>query len=79
MAKTINGIEKAIKSLSDIAKKYSMTVLMSNCIGQSGDGDCAGKTSVWNNKGFLLAQLNDINEGIIIINTETEEVSEKTL
>lgn len=79
VAKSLNGVDKAIKTLSDIGSKYSMTVLMSNCIGHSGGYECAGKTSVWNNKGLLVGQLNDTNEGIIIIDTDTQEVIEKTV
>ncbi len=77
VAKFVNGIDKALTRLSDIANKYSMTVLMSNCVGQCDDFECAGKTSIWNNKGLLAGQLNDTNEGIIIIDTDTQELIEK--
>ena len=79
VAKTAKGVDKAIQSLSEIANKYSMLVLMSNCIGESDGDECAGKTSVWNNKGLLAGQLNDTNEGIIIIDTETQELTSKTI
>jgi predicted amidohydrolase len=79
VAKTVKGVEKAIKTLSDIANKYSMTVLMSNSVGLCDDGECAGKTSIWNNKGLLAGQLNDTNEGILIIDTDTQELIEKTI
>ncbi|MBE7473907.1 MAG: carbon-nitrogen hydrolase family protein [Anaerolineae bacterium] len=79
VAKFVNGIDKAINRLADIARKYSMTVLMSNCIGQADGSECAGKTSIWNNKGLLVGQLNDKNEGILIIDTDTQELIEKTV
>jgi predicted amidohydrolase len=79
VAKSVSGAATAIKTLSDIANKYSMTVLMSNCIGYCDNVYCGGKTSIWNNKGILAGQLNDTNEGIIIINTDTQEVIEKTI
>jgi len=79
VAKTADGVEKAVKSLSGIAGKYSMTVLMSNCVGHCDNFDCGGKTSIWNNKGLLVAQLNDTDEGIIIIDTDTQELIEKTI
>lgn len=75
----MNQVDKAIERLSDIATKYSMTVLMSNCIGESDGMECGGKTSIWNNKGLLLGQLDDTNEGIIIIDTETQELIKKTI
>jgi predicted amidohydrolase len=79
VAKSVNGVEKAVKSLSHIANKYSMTVLMSNCVGQCDDFECGGKTSIWNNKGLLMGQLNDTDEGIIIIDTTTQELISKTI
>jgi predicted amidohydrolase len=73
VAKFANGIDSAIKTLSEIATKYSMMVLMSNCVGKSDGHDCAGKSSVWNSKGVLLGQLDDRSEGIIMIDTDTQE------
>lgn len=77
VAKFVNGVDKAVKRLAEIAEKYSMTVLMSNCIGIADGQECAGKTSVWNKKGVLLGQLNDTNEGIIIFDTDTQELIKK--
>ena len=79
VAKFVNGIDKALNRLSDIAKKYSITVLMSNCVGQSDGYECAGKTSVWNSKGLLTGQLNGSDEGILIIDTNTQKLVEKTI
>jgi len=79
VAKTVDGVEKAVKTLSAIANKYSMTVLMSNYIGLCDGVECGGKTSIWNNKGLLLGQLDDIHEGILIIDTNTGELIEKTI
>jgi predicted amidohydrolase len=79
VAKSVSGLEKATKTLSDIASKYSMTVLMSNCIGTCDDFECGGRTSIWNNKGLLMGQLNDTNEGILIIDTVKQELIEKII
>jgi predicted amidohydrolase len=79
VAKSVNQVDKAIERLSDIATKYSMTVLMSNCVGQSGGMEGGGRTSIWNNKGLLVGQLDDTNEGIIIIDTDTQELIKKTI
>jgi predicted amidohydrolase len=78
VAKTADGVEKAAKTLSDIAKNYSMTVLMSNCLGYCDNFESAGKTAVWNNHGTLAGQLNDVQEGILIFDTNTKEVIEIT-
>jgi predicted amidohydrolase len=79
VAKSVTGVEKASNSLSEIAGKYSMTVLMSNCVGYCDNFESAGKSSIWNNKGLLMGQLNDTNEGIIIFDPDTEELFEKII
>ncbi len=79
VAKTAEGVEKASVILADIANKYSMTVLMSNCIGPCDNFESAGRSSVWNNKGELLGQLDSIHEGILIFNTNTNQLAKKTI
>ncbi|MDB5231355.1 MAG: Nitrilase/cyanide hydratase and apolipoprotein N-acyltransferase [Chitinophagaceae bacterium] len=69
------GVDKAVKRLSEIARKYSMTVLFSNCVGETGGYTCTGNSAIWNDKGVLLAQLDSENEGILIIDTDTQEIS----
>jgi predicted amidohydrolase len=53
-----------------------MHVLMANFTGESGGYECAGKSSVWNNNGSLLGQLNRENEGLLILNTENNQIEE---
>ena len=79
VAKSESGVEKANEILSGIATKYSMAVLMSNCVGPCDNFEAVGKTSIWNNKGLLVAQLNDNSEGILIIDTDTQKLIEKTI
>lgn len=69
VGKSASGVDNAVQTLSGIAKKYSMTVLMSNCVGPSGGFESAGRSSIWNRQGLLLGQLNDRDEGILIIDT----------
>lgn len=76
VAKTAPGIDTAVERLSQIADKYSMMVLMANCIGIADGRQCAGKSSVWNGRGMLLAQLDDSNEGLLILDTQTQMTSE---
>lgn len=77
--KSVNGIDKACKSLSEIANRYSMVVLLANCVGQSGGYECAGKTSAWNNEGVLTGQLDDSSEGILIIDTVTGKIIKRQI
>ncbi len=79
VAKFADGVARAINRLADIARVYSMPVFMANCIGHADRNECAGKTSIWNEKGVLIGQLNDTHEGILIDDTDTQELIEKTL
>lgn len=56
-----------------------MIVSMANCIGHCDNFECGGKTSVWNNKGLLVGQLNDTDEGILMLETDTQELIRKTI
>jgi predicted amidohydrolase len=73
VAKSVKGIDKALSTLSETAKKYSTIVMMSNCIGICDGEECAGKSSIWNNKGELIGQLDGKHEGMLIFNTQTGE------
>jgi predicted amidohydrolase len=79
VAKSQNGINKTLSHFPHIASKYSMTVLMANCIGHCDNFESVGKSSVWSNKGILVGELDDTNEGIIIYDTITQEINKKIL
>lgn len=66
---SVNGIDADLEKLEEIAKNYQMITLMSNYIGESGGYKCAGKSSVWNQRGELIGQLDTYNEGLIILDT----------
>ena len=79
VAKSQNGINKAMAHYPEIAKRFSMPVLMSNCVGFCDNFQSVGKSAVWTKQGNLIAQLDDKLEGILILDTETEKVVEQTL
>lgn len=71
---SVGGVDSDLQKLSDIARKYNMVTFMANFIGESGGYKCAGKSSVWNEKGELVKQLGDNDEGLIIYDAKTKEV-----
>jgi len=79
VAKSQNGIDKAIKHYPAIARKYAMPVLMSNCLGFCDNFLSVGKSTVWTKQGRLAGQLDDTNEGLLIFDTETEKVFSHTI
>ena len=79
VAKSQSGIDKAMLHYPAVAKRFSMPVLMSNCIGYCNDFQSVGKSSVWTKQGDLVGQIDDKLEGILVFNTETEEINEQIL
>lgn len=77
VAKTADGMEKAARRLSEIARTNSIPVLISNSVGYSDNFLSAGNSSVWNASGELIGRLDDKNEGILIFDTETQETIRK--
>lgn len=77
VAKTVGGMERAENRLSDIARNHAIPVLISNSLGYSDNFLSAGKSAVWDSSGNLLKQLDDENQGLLIFDTETQEVTEK--
>ena len=74
VAKTVDGMNKAVEALSSTAKRYSMVVLLSNCVGECEGKKAGGRSSAWNNKGLLLAQLSDTDEELLIFDTDTHGI-----
>jgi len=74
VAKSKTGIAKAMNHYPTVAKTYSMPVLMSNCIGYCDNFQSVGQSAVWTKRGELAGQLDDQREGLLIFDTETEEV-----
>lgn len=70
---SFNGIDKDLNRLAVIAATYRIPVLMSNCIGITGEYNCAGKTSAWNKEGALIEQLDSEHEGLLMMDTATLE------
>jgi len=70
---SIGGIDAELKKLSGIAKNYNMVTCMANYVGKSGGYECAGKSSVWNEKGEIMEQLGDKTEGMIVFDTLTRK------
>ncbi len=71
---SVGGVDVDLQKLSDIAKNHKMVTFMSNYVGKSGGYDCAGKSSVWNDNGELIGQLDGFNQGLIIYDTVRKEI-----
>lgn len=79
VAKSAAGVQKAFKHYPEIATQFAMPVLMANCIGFCDNFLSVGMSSVWTKGGVLVGQLDDKTEGILIFDTETEEIVKRNL
>jgi predicted amidohydrolase len=70
---------KKLLTIIQIAKQYGMPVLMSNCVGFCDNFLSVGKSAVWTKEGELVGQLDDKTEGILLFDTETEEIVKRNL
>jgi predicted amidohydrolase len=73
VAKFSKGIAPSYNRLAEIAKT-GLPTLFVNAVGTADNGVCAGGSAIWNKKGELVVKLNDVKEGILIFDTETETV-----
>lgn len=71
VAKSRPGIDCAADYLSATARSYRMPVLMANATGPAEDFSCAGRSSVWNRDGVLIAELGADTEGIIVFDSDS--------
>jgi predicted amidohydrolase len=69
---TPNGIPNAYRDLQNYAQKHKMNVLMSNFSGESWGYPSGGKSAFWNNKGELVAQMNDSDSGLLLIENQND-------
>lgn len=79
VAKTINDIDKAHHRLQEVAQEFSIPCIMANSIGDSEEGICGGRSAAWNKQGMKLAELDANREGVLLFDTDTEEVAAKNL
>ena len=71
VAKSMQGIKKASAHMPVVAKKHSMTVLMSNSLGPSDNFVGYGNSAVWNSYGECIGQLDELREALLILDTST--------
>jgi len=75
VAKTANGIEKAHKRLVHLAKENKIPVLIVNSVGPNDDFISAGQSAIWDANGALIGALNDSEEGLLIFDTNSNQVA----
>ena len=74
VAKSQAGIEKAFGHFPKIALKFSTPTLMVNSIGHCYNFESAGQSSIWNENGNIIGQLENKNEGILIYDSALDKM-----
>ncbi len=74
VAKSQKGIDKAMSHFPVVASHHSMPVLLCNSVGFCDNFYSAGQSAVWSKTGKLLAKLDDHQEGLLVFNTDTEQI-----
>lgn len=72
-AKTVEGNERAFKSLSATAKTYQILTLQVNCVGTADGSVKAGASAVWGPDGAILDQMGDDDEGLLLYDVKSGE------
>lgn len=75
VAKPERGMEKALEYFPAVAKQYNIPILLVNSVGFCDNFMSVGKSSVWSEKGDLLAQLDSSSQGMLICETTTNTAS----
>ena len=73
VAKSFKGVGAATQQLVATAKTYGVPVLMSNAVGPSDGGVCAGQSLVVDAQGSILAQMDSETEGLLIFDGRSVE------
>ncbi|KQB39331.1 carbon-nitrogen hydrolase family protein [Flavobacterium aquidurense] len=74
-----NGIPNAYRDLQNYAQKHQMNILMSNFSGESWGSPSAGQSAFWNNKGELVAQMNDSDSGLLLLEKQNDNWTSKII
>jgi len=72
-------MDRAYKTLSNYAEKYSMNVLMSNYCGPSWELDSGGQSGFWDKNGKLISNLSGADPGLLIVEKNDRDWIGKTL
>lgn len=79
VAKSEGGLAKAMVHYPAIARQHRMYVLMANCIGPCDNFISVGQSAIWNQQGELLVQMDSQSEGIVLMDTISNQASSHTL
>ncbi|MBU1821612.1 MAG: carbon-nitrogen hydrolase family protein [Bacteroidetes bacterium] len=75
VAKSAAGIQESRARLAKIARTYTLTSLLVNCVGPSDNFVGAGQSFILSSRGELLGLLGEEEEGMLFFDSVTQEVT----
>lgn len=75
VAKPAGAMTKGMLHYPAVARDHNMHVIMADAIGPSDDFISVGGSAAWNNRGELLAQMDDESEGILVMDTARDSAA----
>lgn len=73
-AKPERAMERALIHYPQVAKTYSIPVLLSNAVGYCDNFESVGQSAVWTKSGILAGQLDNKEEGLLIFDNVIDNV-----
>ncbi|NIK08937.1 putative amidohydrolase [Xanthomonas arboricola] len=75
VAKSERGMTSAYSHYPTTARKYSMTVLMANCVGPADTFIGAGRSAIWSSDGECVCSADAFQEALVAYDTRNGEAS----
>ena len=75
VAKDQAGVDRGLAHYAHVAEQLSMTVLVANCVGPCDNFTAFGHSAIWQPSGRLIANLDDIQQGLVVYDVNTQEAS----
>ncbi len=74
-----SGIDSGLDKLKSYAKSNSLHIVMSNYCGTNWNIEAGGKSCYINDKGEMIAQLTQNQEGLVMVNLTDKEIKTETI
>jgi predicted amidohydrolase len=74
VAKSENGVQKAVKQFPITASKHKVPIMMVNSVGPYVNFTAAGQSGIWSATGELMTVMNSTESGLIGYDTESGKV-----
>lgn len=79
VAKTSSGLAAARDRLGRLAAEYGIVTVLANFIGDTEEGLCPGGSALWNEQGWMVQEISEPEEGLILYGFRTKTAFKITI